>query len=559
MSKIKPERAFAKEVFSSFDGISSGGAAEMRNFRILPDGSLEKRCGWETVYTLSERVRGVWQGTIDGTELTIIVCKEHVYRMDPDESLIPLTLLSTTEGRVHFSFYRNRLYLADGNDLYVLSEAKTSFSPAQGYAPQFGINWHPTSFGDVNEPLNLFSNRLRIHYFNSTGTNLFVLPFFPESIDSVRIDGVSDLDYSLSGDQLTVSKTGTSVEIGMTMYSVSDHKSRLHQAMRLYTDRMAEREVLLVSSEKDPQYLYCSANADEIMLNGSKAVYSDSDPLYFKDNGVLIVGRSDAPISRFCRERDRLLAFWQDGAVSISFSQDSDGVESYPLLQGVGSSSLENELYLDGDPIVTNSRGVFRLENTISEPDHFHAIALGEQMEFCHDQRFLHNLIACADTEHGELWFRDSTDSYGIVWVYNHTLSQWYCFSGIFADFFLTMNGRLGFVSDDRICLFGEDLGTDDGAVFEAVYTSAYLCFSSPESIKRSLRISLCGWGCEATLELQSEKKKQSFTLLADQSDAPLVLDKRARFGRFRHLRFSLRDTGEHRSRWSRLALYSNL
>ncbi|MBQ8213359.1 MAG: hypothetical protein IJZ80_05055, partial [Clostridia bacterium] len=78
-------------------------------------------------------------------------------------------------------------------------------------------------------------------------------------------------------------------------------------------------------------------------------------------------------------------------------------------------------------------------------------------------------------------------------------------------------------------------------------------------SVKRSLRVSLCGWGCEATLDLQSEKKKQSFALVAPKADAPVVLDKRARFGRFRHLRFCLRDAGEHRSRWSRLALYSNL
>ena len=76
MSKIKPDRACAKEIFSSFGGIcakgetSSAGASEMRNFRILPDGSIEKRCGWETVHALPDRVRGVWQGTVNGLRLT---------------------------------------------------------------------------------------------------------------------------------------------------------------------------------------------------------------------------------------------------------------------------------------------------------------------------------------------------------------------------------------------------------------------------------------------------------------------------------------------------------
>jgi hypothetical protein len=565
MSKIKPDRAFAKEIFSSFGGIcakgetSSAGASEMRNFRILPDGSIEKRCGWETVHALPDRVRGVWQGTVNGLRLTCVVGGSTVYRISADGETTSIGSLSSSEGRVHFCLYRKRLYLADGVKLYVLLETRTVFQPAEGYAPLFGINWHPTEFGSVHEQLNLFTNRMRIHYYNSTGTNVFVLPFFPKSVDKVRIDGVTDLAFSLSGDRLTVSRIGSYVEVAMTIDLESLHLSRLQKAARFYADRLNGREFLLVSSKLDPQYLYCSATVDETMLNASRAYYPDSDPLYFKEAQVLTVGTSDTPVSRFCTERDRVLAFWEGGAVSIALSPESDAVESYPFLRGIGCISLENDLYLDGDPVITNISGVFRLDRSASEPDRFRALALGEQMPFCRDVTFLRNMIAFRDSEHSELWFRDATDVYGIVWVYNTVCSEWYCFSGVFADFFLELDGRLGFVMDDRICCFGESLGTDDGAVFEAVYTSGYLCFSSPESVKRSLRVSLCGWGCEATLELQSEKKTQSFALSATASDAPLVLDKRARFGRFKHLRFSLRDTGKHRSRWSRLALYSNL
>ena len=565
MSKIKPDRAFAKEIFSSFGGIgtkgetSSAGASEMRNFRILPDGSIEKRCGWEVVHALPHRVRGVWQGTIDATLLTYAVCGQTVYSISSDGELTSVATLSSDEGRVHFQPYRGRLYLADGKRLYILSESKTVFTPAEGYAPQFGINWHPTEFGSVYEPLNLFSNRLRIHYFNSMGSNVFVLPFFPKTVDNVFIDGVTDVNFSFSGDRLTVSRIGSSVEIAMTIDMADLHQTRLQEAEHLYADRLDGREFMLVSSKRDPQYVYCSAKVDEVMLNTSKSVYPDSDPLYFKLDQILTVGTSDAPVSRFCTERDRVLAFCERGAVSISLSSESDAVESYPLLRGVGCVSLENDLYLEGNPVVANSSGVFRLDRSASEPDHFCAIALGEQMPFCNDTEFLRNMICCQDPQHSELWFRDASDSYGTVWIYNTVCAEWYCFSGIFANFFIEIDGRLGFVMDNFICCFGEELCTDDGEVFEAVYTSGYLCFSSPESVKRSLRVSLCGWGCEATLELQSEKKTQRFALSADKSDAPLVLDKRARFGRFRHLRFSLRDTGEHRSRWSRLALYSNL
>ena len=566
MSKIKPDRAFAKEIFSSFGGIcakgetSSAGASEMKNFRILPDGSIEKRCGWETAYELPDIVRGVWQGTVDSTLLTFAVCADTVYRIWPDGELSSVgTLSSYTTGRVHFQLYRDRLYLADGNKLYVLSGTKNSFAPAEGYAPLFGVNWHPTEFGEVYEQVNLFSNRLRVHYFNSPGTKVFILPFFPKSVDKVVVDGVTDVNHSLSGDTLTVSRVGSQVEIAMTIDLESLHATRLQQAQRLYADRLNGREFLMVSSKRDPQYVYCSAKVDDVMLNSSKSVYPNSDPLYFKDTQVLTVGTSDAPVSRFCMDRDRVLAFCESGITSIALSPESDAVESYPIMRGVANVSRENDLYLNGDPVVVNSSGVFRLENSVSEPDRFRAIALGEQMPFCRDDEFLSSMICCRDTEHSELWFRDANDIYGTVWVYNTACAEWYCFSGIYADFFVELDGKIGFVMQNCICLFGEDLNTDDGRAVEAIYTSGYLCFSSPESVKRSLRVSLCGWGCEATLELQSEKKTQRFALSADKSDAPFVLDKRARFGRFKHLRFSLRDTGSHRSRWSRLALYSNL
>ena len=565
MSKIKPNRAFAKEIFSSFGGIScegetsSKGATEMQNFRILPDGSIEKRWGWETAYELPDRIRGVWQGSIDGADYTFAVCGSEVYRVINDGDFRTVASLSTEEGRARFCFYRNRLYLCDEEQMYVLDRNYQSFAPVHGYAPQFGTNWHPTEFGSVNEPLNLFSNRLRIHYFNSTGTNVFILPFFPDSVEKVTVDGVTDTAYSVSGDRITVSKIGSSVEIAFTILLNSDHQTRLHQAQRLFVNRIGNREFMMLSSKIDGQYIYCSSQVDEVMLNGALRYYSDSDPLYFTGTEILTVGDAEHPVSRFCMDRNRVLAFHARGAESISLSEESNAVQSYPILHSVGCVAKEIDLYLDGDPLIANTTGIFRLENIASEPDHFQAIPLGEQMPFCRDEHFLQNMICCRNDKHGELWFRDATDVDGYVWVYNTANAQWYCFNGIYADYFVFLDGKLGFVQDDRICLFDESLGTDDGATFEAIYTSGYLCFSSPESVKRSLRISLCGWGCEATLELQSEKRTRSFILDEIPSEAPLVLDKRARFGRFRHLRVCLRDMGDKRSRFSRLALYSNL
>ena len=163
MSKIKPERADVREVFDGFGGIgekglSTGKATDMRNFRLLPDGALEKRCGWEVRQRFASDVRAVWQGVIEESSCIFVVVDDTVYRFVGDNQY-EVGVLTDSVGHVDFAFYLGRLYLFDENEIYVYSETLNKFDVAYGYAPLFGRNWHPTDQGAINEPLNLFSAR----------------------------------------------------------------------------------------------------------------------------------------------------------------------------------------------------------------------------------------------------------------------------------------------------------------------------------------------------------------------------------------------------------------
>ncbi len=561
MSKIKPNRAFAKEVFTRFGGISPGGADDMRNFRILSDGSLEKRCGWELTNTLPGSVRGIKQCVLDGRERLFVVCNNGVYSIDNGVCKL-LSSVNTFSGKVRFFLYRNRLYLCDGDEVFVYRSDALGFQAAQGYAPFYGYNWHPNEGGEVLEPLNLFTNRIRIHYLNTIGTNTFYLPFYVSSIECVRVDGVTDTAFGYSDIDKAVitSRSGTSIEIACTIALNSDHRRRLHHALRGFCGRVEETERLMLSAPSDGgQYLYCSTAVSDIYLNGSLAYYPDSDPLYFKSDGVLTVGNQEHPITTFFAEHDRVLAFWDRGASVIRPSPEGDTVECYPLSLDMGCTVPDLTLSQNGDPIIINEGGIFRLRQVTGEPDRFLPTLLSEGMAFVHSKSFRESAICTVDSAHGEFWFRDPGNSEGLVWVLNPETLQWYCFDGLFASLFYSVDGRLGFASDNRLCLFDDAITTDGGKPFEAIYQSGFLCFSSPESVKRSLRVTLCGFGAEAMLELESERKSRHYSILAPDSSYPVCMDHRARFGRFRHLRFCLRDNGTRRSRWSRLALYSNL
>ncbi|MBQ3013526.1 MAG: hypothetical protein IJD75_00100, partial [Clostridia bacterium] len=158
MAKIKPKKAYVKEISDGFSGIGKASAnnirtADIRNFRILPDGSLEKRCGWRTERTLPDTLRAYWSGTLNGISHSFAACGDKVFLLY-EKGRFPVATISDTNETVQFFFHHGYLYLLDGEQIYVYNVEEELFEAANGYTPLYGYNWHPKELGEVNEPLN---------------------------------------------------------------------------------------------------------------------------------------------------------------------------------------------------------------------------------------------------------------------------------------------------------------------------------------------------------------------------------------------------------------------
>ena len=568
MAKIKPEQAYAKEIFDGFHGVNSDalvggkGASDMRNFRILPDGSLQKRCGWRSMISFPETVRGFWQGTLGESSFCFVAAGTQVYRVEGlTDSLV--TTLDSDSGRVRFFVYRDRLYLMDGSSLLIYNSSADSFEAPSGYAPLYGRNWHPTDMGSVNEPFNLLSKHLRVHYLNTTGSTTFKLPYYADSIDQIRVDGKLTTDYTMltagNGFTLGSASAGGSVEVAFSVSLFSEVREQLLQVTCAFVDQEGSLERLVLYGSSQGNRLFCATAVDDHMLNASKAIWSDSDPLYFTHNAVLLLGDASRPITSMFRNHGRLLAFHREGAYAVHFSDSDNGVEVYPLLHGMGCEAKDAELYLETDPVVVNSGGIFRLHSTAGEPDTFEATCLSENVPALHGNSFAMNALVCEDLVHGELWFCDQSE--GIVWVYRSATKEWTVFDNIQPSFFFHMGCDVGFASRSAICLFNELLSTDGGLPFTAYYRTGYLTFGCPETVKRSLRASLTAHsgGNELDVEMRSELCTKTFSAQGKDTSLPELIDRRVTLGRFRFLRVTLRDSGSARSRIYRLALFANL
>lgn len=568
MAKIKPRQAYAKEVLSGFPGIScttgafSKSAADLRNFRVLPDGSLEKRCGWRVLHSLPDVIRGFWQGTLHGKEFTFAVAESEVFRLGSD-TRVSVGSVSDAATGIRFFAYRERLYLLDGTSVQVYDPESDSLEGAQGYVPLYGQNWHPSAMGAVHEDLNLLSDRLRIHYFNATASTTFQLPFYVSTTDSVRVDGMRTTDYTVSGKLLQIpSASGaSSIEVALTVSIPDTLRTQLAQTTLAYHAFCKSREQLLLYGAPKGNLLFCATQVSEDMLFASRAEYSDSDALYFTRNAVQTLGDEDHPLTTLFSNHDRILVFHREGAYSLALAENGNPIGFYPLLHGVGCTAPNTALYQNGDPIVINAGGIFRLHSAAADRDEFQITAISPSIPALQTPSFLQGALVCDDPTHGELWFCDPEDEDGAVWIYQVAQGYWTVFDNINPSLFFHSSAEVGFASQGRICLFDESLGTDNGTPFLASYRSAYLDLETPEARKRALRITLCAAtdGSDVALTVSSEVRSKSFSLRGRIQNAPVFYDLRAALGRFRFLQVQLHDSGQTRSRFYRLALFANL
>ena len=198
MPIMDPKKAVERHRVSEFGGIrtnarlSPTGASDMRNFRILSDGSLEKRCGARLRFYLSGSVRGAWEGAVEGKSYSFAVAGASVYLLNQDDPVgepTPIYYLPSSEGQVTFLSYADRLYLCDGVSLFRFVPGSSTFTTTECYTPLYGKNWSPIGMGPIYEVRNLLQNRIRIHYLNSSGETEFRLPYTAKRIDCLKVNG----------------------------------------------------------------------------------------------------------------------------------------------------------------------------------------------------------------------------------------------------------------------------------------------------------------------------------------------------------------------------------
>ncbi len=545
-----PENA----LFDGFSGIDTrlshsgkAGSSDIMNFRIIDGGALQKRCGFLHYAKLGSNIRAVWTGILDGSEKCIVLCGNSVLLFDHEtHTSASLGTVETASGKACFFYYRDRLYLADGNKIYELISPELSLSETIGYIPLIGKDWKTGKRGEIYEARNLLCDRGRISYKIEAYPTIYLhTGWLAKSVDAVYLNG-SLLDPS-SYTYNTIFKTvdlkglneGDEVLIYVTYASPEDEqitRGLFTCSAALNFGAVGGDRIFMWGGTKN-NTLYCSDFVSRDSMNASLAADTKSSPLYFPIGYEFAAGDGRHAVRAAIRHYDRLLVFTEGDAWNANIG--ANGLEDIPLSSintGAGCSSMCAVSMADNSPVSVGKRTVYTWNADTDEFNECNAKSISEAIDPLLSESFYENAIVFNAHKYGELWFHSKGDE--STWIYNIKSGAWYRFTGFDASGFFELGGKIFFYDTTDFYSFDDTLTYDVNSEGKEKFITAsfisHLLEFGTETYKRLDRLIIHADTNGGDLSIRIDADRISPTKLTfNGNNSHSLLNKRLHSGRF--------------------------
>lgn len=578
MAKANIKRALATEKIGSFGGICHGlseardksgsfRAYDICNFRILPSGSIEKRSGFAPLMTLPGEPRAFWSGYLDGDELSFALVGSAVYSIDfSSQSANLIGTIDTSVGRAEFFFYRGRLYLKDEEELYRYDGL--DFETFSGYVPLYGLNWEPRYGNNVNEPVNFLSDKIRIHYHVSKSTDYFYVGIKCSEVLSLKWEGREYIDKvifaedGMSFSLDTIAFPNDSDVVAVLRLDPGEYRrGEMMSACRATVYGGDDDGRVILYGGSAPSLLYTSRYVSRQSYLESLAADPASTDVYFPTDDVFSVTDGRYPVVSMCRHYDRLLVFTERETWMADFTKSAEAPRFIPINSSIGCLSEGGAVLGANSPYSVSEGGIYRWTSNDDERDECNAVCVSTEIGDMLDESFFSHAQSFYLRKRGEVWFSDPDSDEQRVLIYSIPRGQWFSFDGIPVDTFFQYKGDVGMVYGKYIFAFSDDNLVDtacDGKTqsnIEAYYESSLTDFGIEERTKHLKRI-LVKADCDGdsfdvilsgdrggTKQVKVKERK------VEGEKYSTYLDARVNIGRFREMNFTLRSSGEGRTK----------
>lgn len=528
------------------------GCSELVNFRIRHDGSLEKREGYRHLADLGGNVRAVWTGKIGGEDCCYALVNSSVFKLNEDGSFSQVATSETSAGEADFFFYRQRLYLVDGNKILYLSE--DGLTAPSGYVPLVAKNWNGGEIGKINEPRNLICNRARFHYvMGAEVISILYADATLASVDAVFINGVkiSTDRYNLLSNKIAISVTGLDAYDSIVLYATyanaDERSSKLLANTKATVFGGANNSRPFLWGNPDfPNVIYGAGYVSESELDEAQRVYADSDHLYFPAGNEFSVGDGQYTVRAVGRHFDRMLIFTEGGTW---MANDPDcSTSEFPVMNinsRIGVLSYGAVAEMENQPCTVGERGIYRWNSDTDELNDCNAYSISLPIASRLPQEFFEKASVFANKAERELMFTYPNDA-GTVWVYSAVTQSWSRFEGVYAHRLFEFYGQIAFFRGSDIYIFDRDAVDDCGIGINAYFESNLLDFGTYRK-KQLMGIEASYDGGDITVEVFSDGRISPNVSTFFEGGRHKRVFKRLSAGRFDDIRVRLTANGADR------------
>ena len=493
------------------------------NLDLDTDGSLKTRAGYASV----AEYQGNLRASFNFADKLYSVIGDSLIVTDVESgSSEKVGDLANTEVEADIFCFGGNLYVHDGQVFYYLKDGELIL--VEGYAPLYGIGWHPRSCGAINEDLNLLSDRIRISYSVTSTTNRFNLGINAASIDRVEINGTEVdlaenniyLDEEYPSVAHTISLTGTmNVTFWLTLPPEASESSRMKQAAKAFVFGNNGGERLCLYNPGISCNLYSSLPVSRSAHSYSQLTAPNAIPLYVPVSSALCIGSGAYPITNIAHHYGRGILFTEKDAWFIDWNGDEANTEalkpqSFLLNSAIGAEYIPSSAYFDNDPITYFCGRLWRWHSQSGVRDECSASMLSDEVSAL-IPKDSEKISMLSLPQKQKIFIADAEDSEGRLLIYDLARKAWTVYRGIFAERLFSYGNLPAFSRGGCIYVFFDDLKEDNEAdeVFpiKSKLVTHFLDFGCPEKTKRSaaavLEYDLSGG--QGSLILETEKNER--------------------------------------------------
>ena len=529
-------------------------AVESVNFRPLRNGAIRKRCGYGSVLSLPSTPRAIYSGYADGDSASYYLVGDRVLRHAASEesTYTEVGSVASTEGKGTFVRYRNLLYLFDGSELYLLTGKRAEI--AEGYLPLYGKDWEPQERGEVYEPQNLLTSRVRIGYRNKLAWREMTFGRAVLSVDLVRCDGeeIALSEVTLAENRLSCTSElfaqATEIEL-VVRFAEESRRSEVAAASDAFLYGNADDTRLFVFGGSEPSSFYGSVPVSEQDAALSDAIGSTTGgALYFPEGRE--TSRLGAPITAITRFFDRLMLFTSEGAWVTDLSEDG-ALRVTQVNASVGCDRVGGAAMCGSFPVTVFGGKLWKWTAKTTARNECTAEVLSDGFAELAAEVLSGDVSVQYYGSTGELWIAPVGDADGRVLILRVDDGTAYTFREVYLDRLLPSSSDAVLLLGSEVMAFSDalysDRGTDDG-IF-AYYGSDTFDLGRPGEVKHLSRYLFEGDpDGTVTLRFHGERGACFAVDLTGQPEEPRTsYGGRATVSRFERLAFSFTSAGKGR------------